>query len=460
MPSVLCTILLVACCTAATSTIWAQTDSPTNPLLLQNVRVIVGDGSVLESTSILIEGASISAIGGAANLSLPSDTVILDLRGKTVMPALIDAHAHLGYQAASSWGAQNYSRQNLIDNLNRYAYYGFSAVFSAGSDPAELAIQLQRSQRNGEIPGARFLFAAGMAPPGQGPNNQFLEHALAVGEATGMHMLYGLNDAVQARQAVRDVAMQGIAFIKIWVDDRAGSQEKLQPAIYRAVIDEARAQGIQVFVHQQRAIDMPDLLRAGADGFLHGRIGAELNEALAQQIKAANAFVVPNLGLGELRREAIGEDSFLQQTLPVAVANRLSVGAGPRQLNPELDTERDQEYRESLVNLLDAGVDILLGTDAGAIPDHFFGYTGHRELEIFVRLGMTPMQALIAATSAPARRLGLDDLGLLKPGYSADLLILDENPLEDIRHTRAISRVYLRGQEIDRVALRNSFQKQ
>jgi imidazolonepropionase-like amidohydrolase len=107
--------------------------------------------------------------------------------------------------------------------------------------------------------------------------------------------------------------------------------------------------------------------------------------------------------------------------------------------------------------LLDANVDIVLGTDAGAVPDHFFGYTGHRELEIFVRLGMTPMQAIVAATSKPAQRLGLDDLGLLQPGYSADLVVLDENPLNDIRNTRSISSVFLNGKILDRAGLAAGF---
>jgi imidazolonepropionase-like amidohydrolase len=103
-------------------------------------------------------------------------------------------------------------------------------------------------------------------------------------------------------------------------------------------------------------------------------------------------------------------------------------------------------------------VDIVLGTDAGAVPDHPFGYTGHRELEIYVRLGMTPMQAIIAATSSAAKHLGLEDYGQLKPGFSADVVILNQNPLEDIRNTRAIEKVFLGGEEIDRAALRRKWQ--
>jgi imidazolonepropionase-like amidohydrolase len=108
-------------------------------------------------------------------------------------------------------------------------------------------------------------------------------------------------------------------------------------------------------------------------------------------------------------------------------------------------------------HLLAARVDVVLGTDAGAVPDHFFGYTGHRELEIFARLGMTPAQAIVAATSRPAARLGLEDMGTLAPGKRASFVVLDANPLESIRNTRSISAVWLDGTEVDRAALRQRF---
>ncbi|MBV56726.1 MAG: hypothetical protein CMQ12_09160 [Gammaproteobacteria bacterium] len=428
----------------------AQTLNATNSVLLQDARLIVGDGSVVEIGSILITGDSIAAVGEVAADTLPENTQIINLQGKTVMPALIDAHAHLGYEGHSGWGARYYSRDNLIDHLQRYAYYGFAAVFSAGSDPEDLALALQRSQQRREFEGARLLFAAGMAPPGQGPNNQFLSHAIAVARQTGMTILRGLETPRQARQMVKEVAAKEIPFIKIWVDDRGGSQQKLHPELYSAVIDEATKNDIKVFVHQQFAEDMPDLLDAGVSGFLHGRIGDNFSDAITRQSKQAGVFIIPNLGLAELRREAIGEDEFLRASIPVAVAERLTGNSSQRRSNPVRTPDAEAELQRGFARLLNADVDIILGTDAGALPDHFFGYSGHRELEIFVRLGLTPMQALMAGTSKPAQRLGLNDLGLIRPGMSADLLVLNANPLDDIRNTRTITRVYLRGSEIDR----------
>lgn len=435
----------------------AQEVSNDDPILLENARIIVGDGSLIESGSILIEAGKIADVGNRADMDLPANVTVLSLEGKTIIPALIDAHAHLGYEGYTSWGSQNYSRENLIDHLQRYAYYGFSAVFSAGSDLDELAFSVQRELDTSQLEAARFLFAAGMAPPDQGPNDQFLSHALALEEQTGMTILYGIENEQQAIDAVEKIADKGISVIKIWVDDRGGTQQKLSPDLYRVIIEEASDRNIQVFVHQQYATDMPELIRSGVAGFLHGRLGSELNETIAMQLERAGAFVVPNLGLGELRREAIGEDLFLQMAVPNSVAKRLSAGSGQRQVNTLRNSARENELKASFASLIEAGVDILLGTDAGAVPDHFFGYTGHRELEIFVRLGMTPMQALLAATSKPALQLGLEDLGLLKQGFSADLVILDSNPLDDIRNTRSISRVFLRGKELDRENLRSGF---
>ena len=429
-------------------------------VLLQNARIIVGDGTLFESASVLVANGFIEAVGSRSDMNLPQEFAVLDLSGKTIMPTMIDAHVHLGYEAYSRLGSENYDRENLVDHLQRYAYYGFSAVFSAGSDPDMLAFSVQQEIEEGRVQAARLLFAAGMAPPGQGPNDQFLEHALAVAEKTGMNILYGIASEQDAELAVKEVAERGLDFIKIWVDDRGGSQQKLEPDLYREIIRQAGSFNLQVFVHQQSAEDMSDLLDAGTDGFLHGRLGRNLDSALAERVHAAGAFIVPNLGLGELRRQAIGDDEFLRESLPVSVANRLSSQAGARFESVPLNMQRETEMAESFKALIDAEVDILLGTDSGAVPDHFFGYTGHRELEIFVRLGMEPMQALISATSLPAGRLGLLNTGVIGPGYRADLLVLDENPLNDIRNTRSISRVILGGVEVDRGALAEKFQRE
>jgi len=419
-------------------------------VLLENARVIVGDGTVLENGAILIEGQRITQVGQAGDVRAPGDAARVDLTGKTVMPAMIDAHVHLGYEGHLTWRGENYNRENVIDHLNRYAFYGFSAAFTTGTDPDEMLIQLQREQQAGQFGGARIVFAAGMAPPGQGPNAQLLQSAAVLNRT----IVRGASTPEEGREAVREIATMPIPFIKVWVDDRGGTQERLSKPVFEAIIDEASKNDIRVIAHQQNVQDMKELLEAGAVGFLHGRLGPAMDQELVTLMRRNNAFLVPNVGLTERGQEQVFEDPFLQESIGSAVVSRLRGSYVARPRNSE---EQERNLRQGFQTLLNGGVDIILGTDAGGIPDHFFGYTGHRELEIFVRLGMTPMQAIVAATSKPAAHLGLTDLGLISAGMGADLIVLDANPLDDIRNTRQIADVYLRGERIDRAALRSNF---
>ena len=420
-----------------------------NKMLFQDASLIIGDGSVLTNHDLLIENGLIVSLG--ENLPPPDTGLVVDLHGKWVMPALIDAHAHLGFQSRQSWGADNYDLENLTDNLEQYAYYGFGAVFSAGSDPAEIAQLLTATVRSrNNLP--EFLYAAGLAPPGEGPNNQFLEQTSQVQARTGYQVLYGVTDPESARQTVTDLALKGFEFLKIWVDDRGGSQTKLAPEIYRAVAQHAGEAGLKVFVHQQSASDMLDLISAGVDGFLHGRIGRDFTDGLIERAVQSDVFVIPNLGLGELRREAIGEDQFLTPFLSQGLRESLSASE-IRQMQPERDATNESELIAGFARIEAGDLDLVLGTDAGAVPGHPFGYTGHRELEIYVRLGMSPMDALRSATSLAAKHLGLRGLGLLEPGKQASLLILNSDPTSDIRNTRDIHSVYLNGQRVDRSAI-------
>jgi len=211
------------------------------PVVYQNAGFIMGDGRVLADGVMVVRAGAIEAIGERATTALPAGAEQVDLQGRTVMPALIDAHAHIGYEAYTGWGAEHYGRENIIENLQRYAWYGFGAVFSAGSDPLELARDIEAARQAGEYHGARLLVASGMAPPGQGPNAAFLAHVLAVEARTGQRILRGAATAQQGREAVREIAASGSGYIKIWVDDRGGAQEKMPAEVYRAIADGRRA---------------------------------------------------------------------------------------------------------------------------------------------------------------------------------------------------------------------------
>jgi hypothetical protein len=163
-------------------------------VVFDDARLIIGDGSVFLNASIHIQDGRIVALG-------PRDRIVTDnvtrisMSGKTIMPAMIDAHAHLGFQDGLGWGAENYTLENLVENLERYAWYGFGVVFSAGSDPAPVMEELKGLENDKKFLGARPLYAIGIAPPNEGPNNLFLAEVRDVERRFGRQILYGVSNA-------------------------------------------------------------------------------------------------------------------------------------------------------------------------------------------------------------------------------------------------------------------------
>jgi imidazolonepropionase-like amidohydrolase len=412
--------------------------------LFEGARLIVGDSSpTIENAALLIERGKILRVGQSGKITTPRGTVRIDVRGKTIMPALINLHGHVGYQKELSYAAENYTRENILDQLNRYAYYGVGAVMSTGTDVGDLPYELRSEPHSGAL----FRTAGrGFAAPNAGPGAEAMRAAP-----------YGVTSEEGARIAVRELAAKKPDFVKIWVDDRNGTVEKLSPALYRAIITEAHKHNLRVMAHVFYLTDAQDLVRSGVDGFLHLVRDEEMDDRLIALMKERRVFVTPNLSLSERATYAEKppwlDDPFLAATVSRDVIRRLSdtfVNRQPAALTRARDSYEKQQ--RSLAKLISAGVTIALGDDSG-VQDNFYGYTEHRELELMVNAGMTPAQVIVASTRVPARLLRLDQRGTLEPGKSADLIVLDANPLDDIKNTRKISKVYLRGQEVDRAEL-------
>jgi imidazolonepropionase-like amidohydrolase len=186
-------------------------------------------------------------------------------------------------------------------------------------------------------------------------------------------------------------------------------------------------------------------------------------------MKDRNAYLIPTAGVS-FRNPKYYEDPFFREHVSPAVLARLSdpknLGPiGPQSAPPSTPAVRpdptafEDSQRQRFKRMIDAGIQIILGADVGWGPTatlvgSFFGYAEHEELATFVRLGMTPSQAVVSATMLPARAFGLDDVGTIAPGKSADFIVLDANPHDDIANTRKIRQVYLRGEELDRQVLR------
>ena len=421
--------------------------------LFTGARVIVGDGRVIEDAAFLVRGDRIVRVGNAGAVQAPPEASVVDLTGRTVMPALVNTHAHLGWERYASWGSQNFTRENLVDHLHRHAYYGVGTIISTGSDREEIALEVRQAQRVGEVAGARYLVSPGLGIPGGGPNPRFTNDA-------GWWGLHGVSSPAEAREVVRSEAARGIRILKIWVDardERRGARVKLHPDIYAAILDEAQVRDIRVIAHATTLEDHKRLIAAGARRFIHMPYDVAVDEEYLALVAARNVFIVPTIGMATRRepyRRPVYEDPFFQEQVPEEVVAMLRDAAagdsGADRPRTAADETRARRIRNNFLRLRDH---VILGTDAGAVGD-FFGYADHLELELFVRLGMTPAEAIVAATTRAARAFGLTDTGSIEAGRRADFLVLDANPLDDITHTREIAAVYLRGVQVDRTALR------
>jgi imidazolonepropionase-like amidohydrolase len=374
----------------------------------EGARLIVGDGGApIENATLVVDGARIIQAGRAADVQVPAGATRVSLAGKTVMPMLVDTHVHLSP-----------SREALTRDLKRRAYYGVSAVLSLGTDNYDVL-----DMRGQTIPGAARFLSAGRGITMPEPGRITVPHWITT-EAEG-------------RKAVQELAERKVDIVKVWVDTRDGKYKKLTPEFYGAIIDEAHKHGLRVTAHIFDLEDAKGLIRAGLDAFAHGVRDRDIDDELVAMFKQRpNLVLTPNLPDRGVKVDL----SWLRAGMPAADVDKLETA----------NTERPREQAfygiqaRNLAKLNAAGVRITLGTD-GNRP-----WGPHEEMLDMVVAGMTPMQVIVAATRNSAEFLRLADTGTLQAGKSADFIVLDANPLDDIANTRRISAVYLRGAAVDR----------
>lgn len=430
-------------------------------VLFEGARLLPGDTSPpIERGDMLVEGGRIRAIGAAGTVAAPPGTRRVDLSGRTVMPAMVNVHVHLGYEGYTSWGAANHTPANVQEHLLREAFYGVAATTTVGSSPTAQMRAFQRDQRAGAYPGAsRLLYMPGIAPPGGGP-----DHILR--EATDeLRVVHEVTSAAEARAAVRGMAADGVGHVKIWVDDRNGTYPKLTPEAYRAVIDEAHTRQMLVHAHAIQPDDQKAVLAAGADVLVHMVQRQPLDDELLGLVKAKRPYWATVIGLGD-PTALCTPDPFFEQAVPPSVVARIRATIERRPLVPSCGplpanaADRERQMAINFPRMLAAGARVVLATDTGIQPGHTFGSGEHVELARWVQLGMSPAEAIVAATSRPAALMGQEDLGMLAAGRRASFIVLEANPLENILHTRRIADVYLDGRRVDRQALRARFKRE
>ena len=440
---------LLACLVAAStvSVVHSQTRGAAGAVIYQGARLIIGDSSApIENGAFVVANGRITAIGRSGAVSAPAGATRVDLSGKTVMPAMINAHVHIGYEGYTSWGAENYTAQNVLDHLQREAFYGVAVTQSVGSSPTEASIQFQRDQEAGKFaPASRFMFMPGMAPPNGGPD------AILLKGTSVLKAVYEVSTPDEARAAVKTMAARQLKSVKIWVDDRRGTYPKMTPEVYNAIIAEAHAHQMLVHAHAIAMADQKAVVRAGADVLVHTVQNEKLDDELLALLREKKPYWTTVIGLGD-RSEVCDSDPFVDQTYPAKTVAEIRASTACGAVSPNA-ANREAILAANLPQYVAAGARLVLGTDAGITARHAFGWADHHELSRWVKSGIPPAEALIAATSRPAALLGLKDTGTLASGKRADFIVLNANPLENIRNTREIAAVYLAGAKLDRDAL-------
>jgi imidazolonepropionase-like amidohydrolase len=403
-------VLLAAGLTGA-----AQAPAPVRAFT--GMRLVDGtDRPPIANATIVVRDGRIVAAGAADQVTVPSGAERIALTGKTVIPGLINAHGHVN---------------NTARDLATYAAYGVTTVYSLGDEKPD-AFAARDAQNAASLNRSRVFVAGPVLAP---------------------------RTPEEARELVAKNQAMKVNVIKIRVDDNLGTTPKMAPEIYRAVISEAHARGLRTEVHLFYLADAKGVLEAGADLIAHSVRDLDVDAQMISQMKARNICLVPTL-----MREV---STFVYESTPAFFSDPLFLSHADTQWVTDLRdpaaqakvkaSSAAQRYKAGLEvasrnvkKLSDAGVPIAMGTDTGPVG-RFQGYFELMELEMMVKAGLTPKQALLSATRDAARCQKIDaELGTIEPNKWADFVVLNADPTANISNVRQIDAVYIAGNKVAR----------
>jgi len=374
-------------------------------------------------------GAELEVVGVAAGaevlraeVDVPRRMRTVDLTGKFIVPGIINAHGHVGAKTEPQ--------------LRQYALYGVTTATSMQTDPDEV-VQVREAQKKGELHGARVSTVKYRFAP---------DPEVVTSE--------------QARAKVDQIVAAGADYIKVWVDSGFGTRAKLSPEFCAAVLEQARKHGKLTVGHAYELADARMLVERGLNILGHNVRDREVDGDFIALLKQRNVTLNPTL----IRDEFL----FAYGDAPAWIDDPFFLKFVPPERLAVLKTKiRDEQAKHpqralfkagcemnkiNLKKLSDGGVRIALGTDSGGAADRFFiqGFSEHREMELMVQAGLTPMQVIQSFSKAASESLGIaKDFGTLAKGKAADLLVLEKNPLDNIANMRSLHTIYLGGKKFE-----------
>jgi imidazolonepropionase-like amidohydrolase len=390
---------------------------------LTHATVIDGTGAgPQKDITLVMENGRIREMDLASKVRVPAGATIVDLTGKFVVPGIINAHGHVGAKTEPQ--------------LRQYALYGVTTVNSMQTDPDEV-IQVREAQKRGELRGARvFTIKYRFGPDIRVETPQ------------------------QARAKVDEIVAEGADYIKLWVDSQFGKQAKLSREFCLAVLEQARKHRKRTFAHIYDLSDAKMLVEQGLNVLAHNVRDQEVDSEFIAMVKKRDVTLIPTLVRDEglfVYGDApawIDDPSFQKFVPPERLAILRTKIREQQAQHPQRDLFKAgfEMNKTNLKKLSDAGVRVAFGTDSGGAADRFFiqGYFEHREMDLMVQAGMTPMQVIQSFSKGASEALGIEkDFGTLARGKAADLLVLEKNPLDGIANMRTIQAIYLGGKKFE-----------